>query len=106
VTVPPVTGVLIRARNMPDTLPANHSVVAFAGTATVVRVVQTIPPADDAPGIMGVFCGQHSIPGEFPLRPGDVIKRWATEENFEVLSAKSEAVAGVIINFHAVVAPA
>jgi len=46
------------------------------------------------------------LPGEFPLRPGDVIKRWATEENFKVLSAKSEAVAGVIINFHAVLTPA
>jgi hypothetical protein len=41
------------------------------------------------------------LPGEFPLRAGDVIKRWATEENFKVLFAKSEAVAGVIINFHA-----
>jgi hypothetical protein len=46
------------------------------------------------------------LPGEFPLRAGDIIKRWATEENFKVLSAKSEAVAGVIINFHAVVIPA
>ena len=23
--------------------------------------VQTIPAPDDAPGIMGVFCGEHSI---------------------------------------------
>jgi hypothetical protein len=45
-------------------------------------------------------------PGEFPLRPGDVIKRWATEENFKFLSAKSEAVPGVIINLHAVLTPA
>jgi hypothetical protein len=61
VTVPPVTSVLIRARNVPDTLPANHSVVAFNGTGIVVNTVQAIAPADDAPGIMGVFCGQHSM---------------------------------------------
>lgn len=46
------------------------------------------------------------LPGEFPLRAGDIIKRWATEENYQVLSAKAEAVAGVVINFHAVVLPA
>jgi hypothetical protein len=45
------------------------------------------------------------LPGEFPLRVGDVIKRWTTEENFKVVSAKDEAVAGAIINFHAVVLP-
>jgi hypothetical protein len=61
VTVPPVTGVLIRDLKVPDTLPANHSVVAFGETRIVFNVVQTIPPPDDAPGIMGVFCGQHSI---------------------------------------------
>jgi hypothetical protein len=46
------------------------------------------------------------LPSEFPLQAGDIIKRWATEENFKVVSAKSEAVAGVVYNFHAVVIPA
>jgi hypothetical protein len=34
VTVPPVTGVLIRARKVPDTLPARYSTSLFAGTPT------------------------------------------------------------------------
>jgi hypothetical protein len=46
------------------------------------------------------------LPGEFPLKAGDIIRRWATEENYRVVSAKAEAVAGVVINFHAVVLPA
>jgi hypothetical protein len=45
------------------------------------------------------------LPGEFPLRTGDIIKRWATEENYQVVTANSEAVAGTIINFHAIVLP-
>ena len=48
VTVPPVTGVLIRARNMPDTLPAKNSVVVFAGTAMVVKAVHP----DDNIGVL------------------------------------------------------
>ena len=60
VTVPPVTGVLIRGRKVPETLPAKYSVVAFAGTAIVVHAVQTIAPADPDPGAIGVVCGQHS----------------------------------------------
>ena len=59
--MPPVTGVLIRARKVPDTLPAKHSVVAFGGTAMVVKVVQTMPLPDNPPGGIGVTCGQHSI---------------------------------------------
>ena len=38
-TLPPVTGVLIRAGNMPDTLRANHSAVVFAGTGIVFEAV-------------------------------------------------------------------
>jgi hypothetical protein len=37
VTVPPVTGVLIRVRKVPETLPAKYSVVAFEGTGIVDR---------------------------------------------------------------------
>jgi hypothetical protein len=55
VTVPPVTGVLIRARNVPDTLPANHSVVAFAGTVIVVNGVQVAPKLDEPVGVIGAF---------------------------------------------------
>jgi hypothetical protein len=43
VTVPPVTGVLIRARKVPETLPAKYSVVAFEGTGIVVKAVQVVP---------------------------------------------------------------
>jgi hypothetical protein len=42
-------------------------------------------------------------PGEFSLKAGDMIKRWATEEDFRVVSAKTDAVAGTPTNFHAVV---
>jgi hypothetical protein len=61
VTVPPVTGVLIRALKVPETLPAKYSVVAFAETAIEVNAVQTIAPADPEPGAIGLFWGQHSI---------------------------------------------
>ena len=61
VTVPPVTVVLIRARKVPDTLPTRYSVVAFAVTAIVVNVFQTMAPADPEPGAIGLFWGQHSI---------------------------------------------
>jgi hypothetical protein len=44
-TVPPVTGVLMRALKVPETLPANHSVVAFEGT-----------------GICGQHCPDHPSP--------------------------------------------
>jgi hypothetical protein len=56
--VPPV---LIRARNVPDTLPANHSVVAFAGTVIVVRAVHTVPDPGVGVAAIGAFPGQHSI---------------------------------------------
>ena len=42
-------------------------------------------------------------PEEFPLGAGDVIKRWATEEDFKVLFVKPIAVAGVRISFQAIV---
>jgi len=61
VTVPPVTGVLIRARKVPETRPARYSTSLFAGTRIVVSVVQIIPSADPALGGVGVVCGQHSI---------------------------------------------
>ena len=49
VTVPPVTGVLIRARKVPETRPARYSAVALAGTAIVVNAVQTIALPDLTP---------------------------------------------------------
>ena len=61
VTVPPVTGVLMRARKVPDTIPANHSVVAFAGTVIVVNGVQVTPKRDEPVGVIGAFPGQYSI---------------------------------------------
>ena len=65
VTVPPVIGVLIRARTLPTTLLARYSVVALAGTVIVVREVQVVPePAPEPePGGNGIAVieGQHSI---------------------------------------------
>jgi hypothetical protein len=48
ITVPPVTFCDMRARKVPDTAPANHSVVAFAGTAMVVKAVHP----DDNIGVL------------------------------------------------------
>jgi len=48
VTEPPVTFCDMRARKAPDTLRANHSVVAFAGTAMVVKAVHP----DDNIGVL------------------------------------------------------
>jgi hypothetical protein len=77
--VPPVIGVLIRARTLPTTLLARYSVVALAGTAIVVNAVQAAPEPDAAPGINGVVVigvpGQHSIAtappvtGPLPVTP-------------------------------------
>ena len=61
VTVPPVTGVLIRARKVPETLPALYSTVELAGTAIVVRAVQAGAKPSDGTSVTGVFCGQHSM---------------------------------------------
>src|SRR6267142_7046436 len=61
VTVPPVTGVLIRARKVPETRPARYSVVAFAGTAIVVNAIQVVPVPDVGESGIGVLCGQHSM---------------------------------------------
>jgi hypothetical protein len=43
------------------------------------------------------------LPGEFPLKAGDIITRWASEEKFTVVSAKQQVEAGVAICFQAVV---
>jgi hypothetical protein len=60
--VPPVTGVLIRARKVPEILPARYSAVALAGTAIVVNAVQVAPEPDvNGVAVMGAFPGQHSI---------------------------------------------
>ena len=62
VPVPPVTGVLIRARKVPDTLPALYSTVELAGTAIVVNAVQVAgAPDNNGVAVIGVFPGQHSI---------------------------------------------
>jgi hypothetical protein len=61
VTVPPLTGVLIRARKVPETLPARYSVVAFEGTGIVVNAVQVGPVPDVGESGIGVVCGQHSM---------------------------------------------
>src|SRR5437899_9636958 len=66
VTVPPVIGVLIRARTLPTTLSARYSVVALAGTIIVVREVQVVPDPEPEPepepgNGVGVIEGQHSI---------------------------------------------
>ena len=60
--MPPVIGVLIRARTLPTTLSARYSVVALAGTVIVVREVQVVPdPAPEPGNGVGVIEGQHSI---------------------------------------------
>ena len=64
VAVPPLMGVLIRARTLPTTL-AVYSAVALAGTVIVIREVHVVPEPAPEPGgngveIMGVP-GQHSI---------------------------------------------
>jgi len=61
--VPPVIGVIIRARTLPTTLSARYSVVALAGTVIVVREVQVGPKPEPALGVNGVAVidGQHSI---------------------------------------------
>jgi hypothetical protein len=45
------------------------------------------------------------LPGEFSLRNGAIIKRWATETDYVVVSTKQNAVAGVVISFEAIVRP-
>jgi hypothetical protein len=61
VTVPPVTGVLIRARTLPTTSLAWYFIVAFARTVIVVRAVHTIPDPGVGVAAIGAFPGQHSI---------------------------------------------
>src|SRR5258707_9682496 len=94
VTVPPVTGGLIRARKVPDTLPTRYSVVAFAGTAIVVNAVQTIAPADPDPGAIGVFWGQHfkvtapvvTLPSPWTLKVRKRASRSVRAKPFPVLA--------------------
>jgi hypothetical protein len=53
VTVPPVMGLLIRARTLPTTPLAGYSTVALAGTEMTVKVVQAIPaPAVPDSGVV------------------------------------------------------
>ncbi len=61
VTVPPVIGVLIRARTLPTTLLARYSVVALVGTVIVVNAVQVAPKLDEPVGVIGASPGQHSM---------------------------------------------
>jgi hypothetical protein len=61
VTVPPVTGVLMRALKVPETLPALYSTVELPGTAIVVRAVQAGAKPSDGTSVIGVFPVQHSI---------------------------------------------
>ena len=62
--MPPVIGVIIRARTLPTTLWARYSVVALAGTVIVVKEVQVVPepgaPVSGGNGV-AVIEGQHSI---------------------------------------------
>ena len=60
-TVPPVTGVLIRAWKVPETLPAKYSVVAFEETGIVVNAVQAVPDPGNGSFVMSAFPGQHSM---------------------------------------------
>ena len=39
------------------------------------------------------------LPGEFAIKPGDKIKRWATEADYLVISAKQHATAGTPVRF-------
>jgi len=61
--VPPVTGVLIRARKLPDIFPALYSTVALAGTVIVVKEVHVVPKPGNGAELVGVAIieGQHSI---------------------------------------------
>jgi hypothetical protein len=61
VTVPPVTGVLIRARTLPTTSLAWYFIVAFAGTVAVVKAVHTVPDPGVGVAVIGALPGQHSI---------------------------------------------
>ena len=64
--MPPVIGVLIRARTLPTTLSARYSVVALEGAVIVVRKVHVVPDPEPEPepepgNGVGVIEGQHSI---------------------------------------------
>jgi hypothetical protein len=45
-------------------------------------------------------------PGEFALKAGDIIIRWANEKRYKVVSVDQDVVAGTIVSFYAVVLPA
>ncbi len=91
--MPPLMGVLIRARTLPTTL-AMYSAVALAGTVIVIREVHVVPepaPEPELGGngveIIGVP-GQHSIvtaPADtepLPVTPNVTLlgsgKKWVT----------------------------
>ena len=44
-------------------------------------------------------------PGEFAVKAGDVVTRWATEEKYSVVSAKAYAIAGVVVSFDVTLTP-
>lgn len=59
----------------------------------------------------GVFSDDKGVtkvtfpPGEFAIKPGDVVTRWASEEKFTVVSAKPEVIAGTVVSFDVFVRP-
>ena len=88
--MPPVMGVLIRARKLPDIFPALYSTVALAGTVIVVREVHAVPePGNGAELVeVAIIEGQHSIvtappvTGPLPVTPNVTLlgsgKKWVT----------------------------
>jgi hypothetical protein len=61
--VPPVMGVLICARKLPDIFPALYSTVAFAETVIVVKEAHVVPKPGNGVELVEVAIieGQHSI---------------------------------------------
>lgn len=45
------------------------------------------------------------LPGEFAVKADDVVTRWTTEAKYSVVSAKTEAIAGVVVSFDVMVVP-
>jgi hypothetical protein len=70
-----VTGVLIRALKVPDTLPARYSVVVFAGTGIVVKTVHpddnigVLPPSSAIDADSMVTCPAVTGPTPWTLWP-------------------------------------
>ena len=88
--MPPVIGMLIRARKLPDIFPALYSTVAFAGTVIVVKEVHVVPKPGNGVELVevAVIEGQHSIvtapadTGPLPVTPNVILlgsgKKWVT----------------------------